>query len=977
MTPTTKQYYSFISYKRDDQKWAEWLQEKLEHYKLPTNLNGRSDLPKEIRPVFRDKSELAAGVLADEIQKALDNSKYLIVICSPHSAKSEWVNKEVQAFVESGRTDKIIPFIIEGTPNSGNDETECFPKAIRELPAEDELLGVNINEMGRDAAAVKVVAQMFGLRFDDLWQRHEREKKRKRILMITAGVVAFLAMAGVAFWMYAQRQQTLKANWAMMENRSKMVSEMIRFNAKDDLYLARMLALEILPEDIANPIDKPFTAEAERALRESCKEVSAFIDDTSLYVSQFKYHFDAFYSPNGKQLVYSYDEYGGFSGKHVFVYDAETAKKIYSINDVTTLSYSPEEDYFLYSSYDSTLNICNANTFEVVRTFKMNALVPFASYYPDGKKIIYNSKDSICCVIDAESGEELLTINEKICYFNEYDNAVRFSNDGKNIFISNLKTLNVWNAETGKLLKSFTLDKNHEFSSSFKLSLDGNYLAYNLNCTEDNSLYSDTSVVIVDLRSGKEVNRIYGTFGLPFDFSPDGKTIIASSGGRNPYESNDDCGICFWDMEINEKTKTITTETYPDKIKFSPDGNYIISTHGSCVKIWDAETGRDIKTVNHVSNNALFSPDGKSVLSYSNYNMMINSVNSCDNKILSGIDDPAPNYPIDKYAISTDKKLISYMREGKIRILNTESCVETHVLNEKNENLCPKAFSPDGEEVIYYSFDENVPRCWFFKTTDSVDYFDLKSDDSVKTVKSEFNFRTNFDYREKSKIVSLRFNHDGSKFVSTSFDVNENRVSVWDAKTNTEIMAIMENTPVRMTVFSPDGKQICYIKMTDIKVVDSDTGDEKFLLKGHSSGINHVVYNQDGSLIASVSMDKTIKIWDAFTGKEVKTMVGHSDFVNFIDFSSDGKYVVTASDDKTVRIWDLKSGVNVNVLEGHDDGVMFAIFTPDGKHIISAGKDGTIRQWDFPPLQDLIDQTRERFKNRPLTEEERKMYYLE
>jgi len=41
-----KEYYAFISYKREDEKWAKWLQDKLDHYKFPTNLNGRTDLPK-------------------------------------------------------------------------------------------------------------------------------------------------------------------------------------------------------------------------------------------------------------------------------------------------------------------------------------------------------------------------------------------------------------------------------------------------------------------------------------------------------------------------------------------------------------------------------------------------------------------------------------------------------------------------------------------------------------------------------------------------------------------------------------------------------------------------------------------------------------------------------------------------------------------------------------------------------------------
>ena len=29
------EYYAFISYKREDEKWAKWLQNKLEGYRLP------------------------------------------------------------------------------------------------------------------------------------------------------------------------------------------------------------------------------------------------------------------------------------------------------------------------------------------------------------------------------------------------------------------------------------------------------------------------------------------------------------------------------------------------------------------------------------------------------------------------------------------------------------------------------------------------------------------------------------------------------------------------------------------------------------------------------------------------------------------------------------------------------------------------------------------------------------------------------
>ena len=160
---------AFISYKREDEEWAKWLQNKLEHYKLPTEIaNANPDLEFKDRPrhVFKDTTDLSGGVLAKAIKEGLESSKYLIVICSPRAAKSPWVCKEVQEFIDSGREENIIPFIIDGEPNSKDPDKECFPSALKSLSGERELLGINVNENGRDFAAVKVVARMFELKFD-------------------------------------------------------------------------------------------------------------------------------------------------------------------------------------------------------------------------------------------------------------------------------------------------------------------------------------------------------------------------------------------------------------------------------------------------------------------------------------------------------------------------------------------------------------------------------------------------------------------------------------------------------------------------------------------------------------------------------------------------------------------------------------------------------------------------------------------
>ena len=241
-----KEYFAFISYKREDEKWAKWLAKELEHYHLPTTLNGKG-LPKNLRPIFRDVDDLAAGNLPEQIYHALSISKNLIVVCSPRSAKSKWVNKEIEDFLElkGGKSDNIYPFIIEGAPFSKDAEKECFPENLRNLPNNKERLGGNINEQGgRNAAVVKVIAGMLGIGFDTLWQRYKREKEKERRLLI-------------------------ETNNKILRNFFRFIAEKsISFTEKGDSYFARLLAMSVLPCTLRHA-DRPYVAEAEHALRKA------------------------------------------------------------------------------------------------------------------------------------------------------------------------------------------------------------------------------------------------------------------------------------------------------------------------------------------------------------------------------------------------------------------------------------------------------------------------------------------------------------------------------------------------------------------------------------------------------------------------------------------------------------------------------------------------------------------------------------
>jgi len=209
METQAKKNYVFISYNHKDVKWAQWLQKKLEWYRLPTEIHNEFSDSRYIRPVFRDRDTLTSGVLNDALRDNLEASQYLVVLCSPNSAQSEWVSDEVKAFIEMGRLEQIVPFIVEGNPQDYSHADirqplmgECFPLALRQWNAEHpdkNLLGIAVTDDGktdREKAFVRLVAFMLGVDFDTLWQRRKRFIRRMAALLACLAVVA----AALVYW---------------------------------------------------------------------------------------------------------------------------------------------------------------------------------------------------------------------------------------------------------------------------------------------------------------------------------------------------------------------------------------------------------------------------------------------------------------------------------------------------------------------------------------------------------------------------------------------------------------------------------------------------------------------------------------------------------------------------------------------------------------------------------------------------------
>ena len=213
----TYQYFAFISFQSADAKEAVRLQHAIERYRLPAVLCRQDkSIPKRIKPLYCYLNDMHAGEeLMQELKSRMEQSRYLIIVCSPHSARSTYVNSGIDYFVSLGRRDSIIPVIVDGVPYSSDPATECFPEALRRHfpkhtdPLQDHsILGINIREAGvsrykaYDRAMLMVVARMLQLDFDGLLLRDRQRRRRRNITAVVLSLLVVLALA--LTWHFSQ-----------------------------------------------------------------------------------------------------------------------------------------------------------------------------------------------------------------------------------------------------------------------------------------------------------------------------------------------------------------------------------------------------------------------------------------------------------------------------------------------------------------------------------------------------------------------------------------------------------------------------------------------------------------------------------------------------------------------------------------------------------------------------------------------------
>jgi TIR domain-containing protein len=239
MTPSNShRYRAFISYSKLDQQHAKRLHSALETYRVPKGID--APLPKDRRlgRFFRDDEEMGASTdLGATLRDALETSENLIVICSPHAARSKWVNAEVQHFKNLRDDDRIFAVVADGVPKSDDPEVNCFPPALNSQVVGEELLserhteplGIDLRKESFQRARIRLVAGLLGISFDSLWQREKRRMMKRRAVatVVTLVLAAVIVLLGAKYLIERRNLNTVRVNSTLVKVRDDLASERV------------------------------------------------------------------------------------------------------------------------------------------------------------------------------------------------------------------------------------------------------------------------------------------------------------------------------------------------------------------------------------------------------------------------------------------------------------------------------------------------------------------------------------------------------------------------------------------------------------------------------------------------------------------------------------------------------------------------------------------------------------------------------
>ena len=580
------QYTAFISYRHvsPDADIAKKLHTLIETYAIPKDVQKKTG-KKKMGRVFRDQEELPlSNDLGGDIYRALDNSEWLIVICSPRYLESKWCNAELDYFLSLGRRDHVLSLIVDG------EKAASFPPQLlfeevdgKKIPLEPLAGDVRAGSLKESlkklqVEKLRIFAPMLDVNFDELRQRARRRRNR---IIFSAAAVSFTLLSSFLIYALVKNTQIARQRDETMDNHMQLLIEQSNLaSAEGNKLLAvhQLLEAEEVRETIGDRNDLAYSAALEYALYHDSFDSLLVIDNNNRKFEEMVFSYDDKYllgitnlnsaclidASTGKirytvsrsdigqldsvgftrddRYFYMVDSWYGFvslyeveSGEKYREYDASDgmawniAEKVFALEDGKLLIIKDKAmDIWDYEKDESEEILpCGDGIFE---SYKQPLIVDLS---PDGKDVVIGSHGY-------GYGMKIRSLDEKKTVDLVFDESrgypqILYSGDGKRIGAVSGVCYYVWNAETGRLLLKGEVEDGST-GQTILLNEDGSILL----------LMDATYLIAVDVNEGRvlwkkeaESNIITEAY-----LSPDGSYLSCCGGLQGVYRLRDGEMIC-------------------------------------------------------------------------------------------------------------------------------------------------------------------------------------------------------------------------------------------------------------------------------------------------------------------------------------------------------------------------------------------------------------------------------------------------
>lgn len=582
---------------------------------------------------------------------------------------------------------------------------------------------------------------------------------------------------------------------------------------------------------------------------------------------------------------------------------------------------------------------------ELVIETQHKSYVSEVAFTPDSRTLASTGGGTVK-LWDVATGLQLRTLN-----LNTEDPA--FSPDGRILAAAEDREISLWDPVTGKKIGSLRSSK------PMVLSLAWSRTGMLATAASDYHDIEEATISIWDVAARREVHSIKLHHGpiRALAFSPDGRILASGSGGDD---------IILWDVEKGEPIRTLSGHTSEvTTLSFSASSRVLVSgSKDNTIRLWEVASRKPKRTIDTTNNSQRRDSDinPKGIASVSI---------SPDGKLIASVGE---NNTVKVWDASTGKEIKTLaLGQHDFYLRPTKDTHEEEIVGGKEVSSFV-TFSPDGNWLaatsgwgmkVWRTGDWNTPREFLGQTAAFLTARAVSPDGQWIAAATEWGevklwnanagtdqLRT-FQTFKLLAARSIAFSPN-SRILAAATELKPrpgvappavNSVAgVSSSSHNGATSDIGCSNPHNVEAggsTSDNGDDGGAIKLWDVA-----TGSELWELPW---GGDELAFSPDGRLLASAySMfaESTITIWDLTTHKALTTLTSENSPVQSIAFSPDGRVFVAGGACKMIDVWKVAGWKRMPPLTGSVGGVWYLAFSPDDRLLVSGGGDQTARIWN-------------------------------